>query len=233
MALREPNRRRFLALAGAVSAGAASGCLSEPSEERVPEGDTGPRNVTLPAAHGPTLDATLYGSGDCGVVLVPQIDRDRESWESEAKRLAGDGRLVLALDEDPDNRADSVLGSIRYMRGERGVSDLVVIGASSGGKAALFANAKAEPGAVDGTATLSASGGVERASDLQGRLLFVISEREHEKYVRVGRELHAKAPEPKELVTYDGDEHAQRLFSGDNAGDVRRRLDAFVSEVCG
>ncbi|WP_129115716.1 dienelactone hydrolase family protein [Halegenticoccus tardaugens] len=226
MGLRAANRRRILTLAGFALAGATVGCLGDDEEPRRP------RDVTFDAARGSTVEGTLYGDGACGVVLIPQIDRERTSWKEQAERFARRGRHVLAIDVDADDRSGSVRGAIRYMRDAQDVDRLVLVGASVGGRAAVIANAHAPSGTVDGTVTLSASGGVDHAPDLQGRLLFVISEREHEKYVRIGRELHAAAPEPKELVAYDGDDHAQRLFSGDRGDDVRRLLREFVADAC-
>ncbi|WP_129113248.1 dienelactone hydrolase family protein [Halegenticoccus tardaugens] len=195
--------------------------------------DSGPESVSFEVPHGATIDGTLYGSGDCGIVLVPQINMDRESWKPRAEALAGDGRLVLAIDEDPDDRPASVGGAIEYLRDERDVSALVLIGASSGGEAVVRANANAGEGTVDGTVALSAGGGADVASDLQGRLLFVVSEGDDERFVRVARELHEGASEPKELVTYGGSAHGQGLFDSEHVDDLGGRVGALVERACG
>ncbi|WP_101294720.1 alpha/beta hydrolase family protein [Halegenticoccus soli] len=252
------DRRRFLAASGALFVGGGlAGCLDESAGSDGSNGNAGtdgerttseatadgttegaddasePRTVSFEAPHGATIEGTLYGSGDCGVVLVPQINMDRESWRPQAEALAGEGNLVLAIDEDPDDRPASVRGAIAHLRRERGVSGLVLIGASSGGEAVVVANAEAEDGAVDGTVALSAGGGADRAADLHGRLLFVVSEGDSDRFVRVARELHENAPEPKELVTYEGSAHGQGLFDSDRAEDLRGRISSLVAEACG
>lgn len=192
-----------------------------------------PANVSFEAPHGETILATLYGEGDCGIVLVPQINLDRESWAGEAKRLADQNHLVLAIDEDPDNRSASVRGAITFLREQQEVSSIVLIGASSGGEAVVVANANAPDGAVDGTIAISPGGGADHASELQGRTLFVVSENDDDRFVRVANELHEGAPEPTALVTYEGAAHGQRIFESDHGDDLRGRITAFVEAVCG
>ncbi|WP_129116696.1 hypothetical protein [Halegenticoccus tardaugens] len=177
-------------------------------------------------------DGTLYGAGDCGIILIPQSNKERRIWRPQAKTYARIGHLALTIDVDPDYRAESVLGAIQYMHHEPNVRRLLLIGASTGGKAALEANVEAKSGLVDGTVAMSANGGEEDASDLQGRLLIMISDDEHPKYVRVGHELAENAPEPKELQTYPGEAHARALVVGKHGAAVRRRLKTFVSNVC-
>lgn len=191
----------------------------------------GPRSVSFEAAQGTTIEATEYGSGDCGVVLVPQINLDRESWRPQAEMLAGMGHRALAIDEDPDDRSGSVRGAIQYLR-DRGVATLVLVGASTGGEAVVVANATTDA-TVDGTITLSAAGGADHAADLQGRSLFVVSKGDEDRFVRVARQLHRGAPEPTALVEYEGSAHGQGFFDSEHAADLRDRLRAVVSAVCG
>lgn len=192
-----------------------------------------PRSVSFEAPHGATIKATLYGSGDCGIVLVPQINLDRGSWKPLATKLASTERQVLAIDEDPDNRPASVAGAIRYLREKQNVSTIVLIGASTGGEAVVVANARAKPGTVDGTITLSAGGGAERASDLQGRLLVVVSENDDDRFVRVARQLHKGASEPKELIVYEGSAHGQAILETKHGDALRKKIMTMVSDVCG
>ena len=191
-----------------------------------------PRSVSFEAPHGATIEATAYGSGDCGIVLVPQINLDRGSWEPQAEMVAEMGHLALAIDEDPDNRAASVRGAIRYLREQQGISTLILVGASTGGEAVVVANAETDA-TVDGTITLSVAGGAGHASDLQGRSLFVVSKGDEDRFVRIARELHQGAPEPKKLVEYEGSAHGQGLFDSEHGDNLRDRIRTFVSEVCG
>lgn len=190
-----------------------------------------PRSVSFEAPHGATIEATAYGNGDCGIVLVPQINLDRGSWEPQAEMVAKMGHLALAIDEDPDNRAASVRGAIRYLREQQEISTLILVGASTGGEAVVVANAETDA-TVDGTITLSAAGGAGHASDLQGRSLFVVSKGDEDRFVRIARELHQGAPEPKKLVEYEGSAHGQGLFDSEHGDNLRDRIRTFVSEVC-
>lgn len=174
----------------------------------------------------------MYGWGECCVVLVPQINLDRGSWQPQGELIAGLGHLALAIDEDPDDRAGSVRGAIRYLREELDATTVILVGASSGGEAVVVANAETEF-AVDGTITLSAAGGPDHASDLKGRSLFVVSKDDEDRFVRIARELNEGAPDPKNLVEYEGSAHGQRIFTSDHADDLRGRLEAFVSDGCG
>ena len=191
-----------------------------------------PRLVSFEAPHGATIKATAYGSGDCGFVLVPQINKDRESWQPQAEYIAEMGHLALAIDEDPDNRSGSVRAAIRYLDEQQGVSALILVGASTGGEAVVVANAKTDV-TVDGMITLSAAGGADHASELQGRSLFVVSTGDEDRFVRIARELHQGAPDPKMLVEYEGSAHGQGIFESEHGDDLRDRVRTFVSDACG
>lgn len=190
-----------------------------------------PPTVSFEAPHGATIEATSYGSGECGVVLVPQSNLDRGSWQPQAEMVAEMGQLALAIDEDPDDRAASVRGAIQYLRQQQSVSSIVLVGASTGGEAVVVANAETDA-TIDGTITLSAAGGADRASALRGRSLFVVSEGDEDRFVRIARELQQGAPEPTELVEYGGDAHGQGLFDSEHGGGLRNRVRTFTAEAC-
>lgn len=192
-----------------------------------------PKDVTFDAPHGATIEGTLYGQGDCGLVLVPQINLDRGSWEEEASTLASqEGFTVLAIDEDPDNRASSVRGAMRYLREKHDVSSMVLVGASSGAEAVVVANANSPEDAVDGTVAISPGGGKEYASELQGSTLFVVSENDEQRFVDTTKELHEKAPKPSELITYPGSAHGQRILDSEHGEDLQTRLREFTKSAC-
>lgn len=213
---------------------------TEDSDEETTEEETTettvqdrPTDVTFDAPHGATLDGTLYGQGDCGIVLVPQINLDRGSWEEEASKLATEeGFTVLAIDEDPNNRASSVRGAMTYLRDQHDVSSMVLVGASSGAEAVVVANANSEADAVDGTIAISPGGGTEFASELQGSTLFVVSEDDDQRFVDTTMELHEKAPKPSEIITYPGSAHGQRILDSEHGEDLQTRLREFTKSVC-
>lgn len=179
------------------------------------------------------VTGTVYGPAGsaCGIVLVPQINRDRESWRDQAENLAGMGHIALPIDEDPDNRAESALGALSYLRETEGVDRVLLVGASSGGEAVVRANARAESGSVQGLVTLSAAGGTEVAGELQGRKLFVATENDG-KFTQIARDLHADAPDPKARKIYSGSAHGQGIFETKHGGDLADRLFGLVEDVC-
>lgn len=193
-----------------------------------------PETVQFQSTAGTEVTGSLYGGRDgaCGVVLVPQINLDRGSWQPQAERLAGIGHLVLAIDEDPNNRAESARGALKYLRRTVGVDRILLVGASSGGEAVVRADARAETGTVQGLVTLSAAGGVDVAEDLQGRKLFVVSENDDDRFVRTAKQLHEKAPEPKALKIYSGSAHGQGIFDTTHGDDLADRLFGLVEDVC-
>lgn len=217
-----PCRRRFLtATASGAFSVALAGCPYLGARE----------DESFEAPHGATIEATRYGDGDCGVVLVPQINKDRGSWQSQAEVIEEMGHLALAIDEDPDNRPASVRGAIQYLQADHDVSVIALVGASSGGEAVVVANAETDA-SIAGTMTLSAAGGQDRASELQGQSVFVVATGDDDEFVRTARGLHENAPEPKNLVEYSGAAHGQGLFESDPGDDLRDRFETFIADVC-
>lgn len=242
------RRRQLLASAATLPTALIAGCLGDREGTGQDRTDTtvsgtatagsnrqeiGSQTVSFEAPHGATLSGTLYGNGECGIVLVPQINMDRESWQPQAEWLASFGYTVLAIDEDPDDRPASVQGAIQYLQEQQSVSNLVLIGASSGGEAVVIANANAPPDTIDGTITLSAGGGVEAAGQLQGRLLFVVSQSDDDRFVRTAKQLHQNASQPKELVQYRGTAHGQRLFESGHREELKEQIRTLITKACG
>lgn len=100
--------------------------------------------VTLQSTVETQFPATVYGPGDGGSVLVPHINLDSDSWETQAELFSQRGHTAMAIDEDPDHRIESVPGAIHSLREEVGNELVLLIGASSGGEAAVRANARAD-----------------------------------------------------------------------------------------
>lgn len=190
------------------------------------------QQVRFWAASGGEVVGILYPAGPCAVVLVPQVNLDRRSWDPQARALRAAGYTALAIDERPDARADSALGAVQFLHALEWVERVVLVGASTGGEAVVRANARAEPGAVAGTVALSPAGGEDVATDLQGRLLVAVSEGDEDRFVRTARALHERAPEPRRLVVFGGDAHGQRLFESRHGPELLVRTTSLVADVC-
>ena len=116
--------------------------------------------------------ALLWGEGDRGAVLAHGAAYDAASWREQAERLAGNGVAALAVE---DTSARSVAEAAGYLREERGVRNVTLIGASAGTAGVLDA-AEENPGLVDGVILLSGTGKVSGLGEYPK--LFVASEGE-------------------------------------------------------
>lgn len=188
------------------------------------------RDVQFESPAGATVEGTLFGSGDCGVVLVPQINMDRGSWDPQARRWAEAGYAVLPIDEG-EEKAAAVRGAVRYLREKVGVSSVVLVGASSGGEAVVTAATTLDD-RVAGVVAISPGGGTQHAGDLRTRGLFVVSESDDDRFVTNAQTLAEDSPGESDLVTYEGDAHGQRIFDSQHGAALFDRISAFLREVC-
>lgn len=197
------------------------------------------RPVTFDSLDGsrPEGRGTLFGTGDCGVVLVPGSSFAEESWHPQARQLAADGRVVLTLDFTSaeyggSDTPEDVLGAVRFLRGSVGVGRVVLVGASSGGYSVLVANTRAEPGRVDGTVAIAHPDGVGLARDLHPPLLFAVSQDDDVVDAADVEATYRGSPEHKKLVTFEGETHAQGLFETRHADELLEAIREFVDGVC-
>lgn len=221
-------------IAGALLAGAGVLGLLTPLHAQQP--------VTFPTADGGIVSADLYGSGSRAVILAPGGRFDKSSWEREARALADEGFLVLAINfrgrgdsragtAGPDALHLDVLGAVRYLRTRRTAS-IAAVGASLGGWAVAEAVAEAGAGEIDPVVLLAHSL-IEHPERLHGRTLFVVSRDD----MRGGgvrrlteiREQYERAPGPKELLVLEGSAHAQLLFQTDQGEPLLRDILRFLS----
>ena len=202
------------------------------------------QGVSFPTQDGGLVYADMYGKGDRAVVLAHGARYNKESWEPQARALAGAGFCVLAIDfrgygrSRGTGQADplsaplhlDVLAAVRYLR-EHGAKTVSVVGGSMGGMAAGDASIASEPGEIDRLVLLAASprGPAEK---LKSRILFIVA---RDDASGAGPRLpgiraqYEKAPEPKELIVLDGSAHAQALFQTDQGARVLQEILRFLS----
>ena len=232
---RETTRRMTSGrIAGALLAGASVMAAAQPVNAQ--------GAVTFSTADEGLISADLYGSGACGVVLVPGGRFDNSSWEPEARVLADAGFLVLAISlrGRGESRAGTagedalyldVLGAVRYLR-TLGVSSISAVGASLGGWALAEAVIRTKPGEID-RAVFLAHSVIEDPEKLHGRKLFIVSRED----IRGGgvrrlaeiRDQYERAPEPKELLILEGGAHAQALFQTGQGEQLMNHIVCFLS----
>jgi pimeloyl-ACP methyl ester carboxylesterase len=202
-------------------------------------------HVSFPTQDGGLIYADVYGKGDRGVVLAHGGRFNKESWEKQARILAGAGFRVMAIDfrgygqSRGPGQADplsaplhwDVLAAVRYLR-KTGAKTVSVVGGSMGGGAAADASIEAEPGEIDRLVLLAAW--TDRPPEkLKGRKLFIVARddaSEDGPRLPKVRANYEKAEGPKKLIVLDGSAHAQFLFSTDQAERVMREILSFLSE---
>jgi pimeloyl-ACP methyl ester carboxylesterase len=182
---------------------------------------------------GDKIEATRFGVGSCGFLLIPGTNFEKESWYPQAQMFAKKGYQVLTVEftfgKDP---IEDILESILYFRQECNVERLIIVGASSGGKAALKANTRVDFNRVHGTVAIAHPEIQVSTLNLHGKLLFVVGE--HDTIIDVDsvKATFKNAPEPKELVMLESKKHAQQLFQSEKSGRLMDILLNFVESIC-
>ncbi len=150
-------------------------------------------------------EALAWGEGDRGVVLAHGAAYDAASWEHQARRIAEKGVVALAVE---DTSAQGVAEAARYLKEERGVRDVTLIGASAGTSGVLGA-AEKNTGLADQVILLSGTGDVSGLGEYPK--LFVASEGEG--LAGEVRRMAEVAPgDRNEVLILPGDAHAQAIF---------------------
>ncbi len=189
-----------------------------------PEGATGggdgPSNESGAADSGESVEvaggeALVWGEGDRGAVLAHGAAYDAASWREQAERLAENGVAALAVE---DTSAQSVAEAAGYLKEERGVRDVTLIGASAGTSGVLGA-AEEAPGLADGVILLSGTGDVSGLGEYPK--LFVASEGEG--LAGEVRDMAEEAPGSRnDALILQGDAHAQAIFETDQGDKLMR-----------
>ncbi len=200
--------------------------------------------VSFATQDGGLVYADVYGKGDRGVVLAHGGRFLKESWEKQARALAGAGFRSLAIDfrgegqsrggtqtRPPDEgRHLDVLAAVHHLR-KTGARSVSVVGASMGGDYAAEA-AEVEPGQID-RLVLLAAGAYTPLIRMKGRKLFIMSRDDvigdNQPRLPKIREQYERAADPKGFVILDGSAHAQFLFATDQGERLMREILHFLS----
>jgi len=175
--------------------------------------------ATISLANGSA--ALLWGSGQYGVVLVHGAVYDAASWGAQAQTFAEHGMTVLAVEQAD---AESVGAAIGYLRDDRGLPRVAVLGASAGSAAAL-AVGRDQPELVDQLILLSGGGDVASLGDFPK--LFAASQ--GEPAASEAERMAADAPgDWNALYLAPGSAHAQAIFGSEGGSAL---LDALVARL--
>src|SRR5919202_1873978 len=169
-------------------------------QEQKPESDTTGERVTV----GKT-EAIVWGEGDRGLVLAHGASYDAASWEPQGQTLADNGVVAVAVE---DTSPYNLRSAIDYLKKERGVKSVTLIGASAGTRPVLQV-AQNNPEEINQIILLSGIGDVSGLGEYPK--LFVASEGEG--IAERVRQMADEAPgDQNEALILAGDAHAQAIF---------------------
>lgn len=208
-------------------------------------GCAGPTHVFFPTEDGGIVHGDLYGNGDRRVVLAHGGRFTKESWATQAQRLANAGFRTLAIDfrgrgqsrggpqiTAPDDVHFDVLAAVRYLH-KSGATSVSVVGGSFGGWAAARAAVEAREGEIDRIVLLAAPA-IDEPERMKGRKLFITSRDDFsgngDLRLPEIRDQFERAPDPKQLVILEGSAHAQYIFETEQGDLLMREILRFLSE---
>lgn len=207
-------------LAAVLALGALPGCGDG-------DGDASPDDATADATEPTTAgvdgggeritiegsEALVWGDGGDGVVLAHGAAFDAASWEGLATRIAAAGDTVVAVE---DISPDAIGAAVAYLRDDRGVDKVALVGGSAGADAILQLVSERK-GVGDQLILLSPN----RTVDGLGPEPKLLVAGEDEVVTEVSRQLASTAPgDDNEVILVPGSDHAQNLLDGPNGERV-------------
>jgi pimeloyl-ACP methyl ester carboxylesterase len=232
---------------GASGQSPTSSATSATATTSGPDGGAVPSSaVSFQTEDGLTLGGHLYGSGNWGVVLCHMYPADQTSWRAFAEELAQQGYQVLTFDfrgyGDSEGDKDiphidrDVTAAVRYLV-DSGASEVVVIGASMGGTAALKAAVTFQAMSsfrFAGVATLSAPvefqglSAADEVPELVVPLLFIAAE--DDVGAAGAHQLEDLSGGSGDLQIVAGSDHGTNLLTGAQADTVKALLLDFLQQ---
>jgi pimeloyl-ACP methyl ester carboxylesterase len=192
-------------VAGCEASGGSAG--SGKPEKRGTSGE----QVTV----GDNERAIVWGEGNRGVVLAHGASYDAGSWEPQGRELGANGVVAVAVE---DTTPGSLRSAIDYLKKERGVERVALIGASAGTGPVLQV-AGENPEEVSQIILLSGIGDVSGLGEYPK--LFVASEGE-EIAERVRRMADEAPGDQNEALILPGEAHAQAIFQAEEGRRLMR-----------
>ena len=196
---------------------AGCGASGGADQGQKPESSTFGERTTV----GDNDRAIVWGEGDRGVVLAHGASYDAASWEPQGRRLGENGVVAVAVE---DTTPGSLRFAIDYLKKERSVESVALIGASAGTDPVLRV-AGENPGEVSQIILLSGTGDVSGLGEYPK--LFVASEGE-EIAERVRRMADEAPGDRNEALILPGDAHAQAIFQ---TGEGERLMQAILDRL--
>lgn len=182
-----------------------------------------PAHVAFRSADGTRLRGHLWAGGPNAVVFSHMFGTTQSIWYDLAGRLASQGYTVLTFDFRGVGTSSGklvirhvhrdTLAAVRFIRG-RDPQKIVLIGASMGGTSSIVAAGQTD---VDGLVVI-ASGMFFQGLDARSHLpnlhmpkLFIVGAKDAP-FNQSARTMHARTPEPKQLLMIPTVAHGTYMF---------------------
>ncbi len=201
----------------------------------------GPDDVEFSATDGTVLRGRHYGIGDLTVVLAHMLPSDQESWAEFAGTLNANGYAAFSFnfrgfspsegDKDIDQIDKDLEGALEYLEGQ-GIENVVIIGASMGGTAAIKVAAHRDVlGLVAISAPLEIQGfsAEEDVAQVTAAKLFLAAEDDPSAQRSAGV-FYDAARSPRLLEVFIGSEHGTDLLYGQHAVAIQDRIIGFLGD---
>lgn len=227
---------------------------SEPSPETIATADARSRAVTIPGPFATTpiagdsddkpveLEGHVFGSGPTGVVLAPMRTADQSSWFPFALMLSATGQFtVLTFDfrgfgqstgeKEFDHLDTDMTAAYQYASGTLGMQRVFLVGATTGGSAALVVSSRLP---VAGVISISAAAQFQKldalaaVANITAPKLFVTS-KDDVPAARSLEEMWAKATDPRQQQVYDGSANGTDLLAGPHEADFEQLMLTFLT----
>lgn len=168
-----------------------------------------------------SINGTLYGSGELGVVFSNMDTNDQNEWNPIVTDLISDKHTAFTYDypKHMDDQSGTLEDAISFIR-EQGAKKIILIGASRGGVASIKVAARhVTDDNIVGVVALSAPIEYEGTvfyskAELNGILIpKLLINSENDAGANDNRAMFDIFSEPKELLIFPGDAHGTELFN--------------------
>ncbi len=245
--LRRP--RAFLSICGILLLALAAACDDESVTRFRPTFTPGSETETISiivAEDEIVLNGHLFGGQNkVGVILSHMQPNDQSAWFEFAQGLADEGYAAFTFDfrgygdsqgdKDFSTLDEDLREALRFMRTDRGLEQVFLVGASMGGTTSLVVAAQEE---VTGVVAVSAPAQFEDQDALSAipgvpwPTLLVASEDDTAAILSL-QELEEASGQPQDSETYPGNAHGTDLLQSEHAAEFRTLIVAFLREHSG
>lgn len=192
--------------------------------------------IQYPTSDQGQIEAAYFDAGaDKVVIFAHGAVFNKESWYFLAEKFKSIGISSLSIDfrgygkskaGSTNERSLDILGAIDYAV-QQNLSEIYIIGASMGGAAVLMALDGLEQPGVKKIVLLAPAGGpAVISSSIQKLFVVALEDRFYNGVINI----YENSNSPKSLKTYQGNSHAQNLFSSEHSTDLINHIIEFVTQ---